>query len=693
MRTAFATVRGNNQQDRQPEGGGHGQIGRWQMTNRGSTWRAAKLAAGTALTMILVLPALGQDALAQDALAQDGGQAQPERRGSSGSSGSAGSGSAGSASSPFARFFGGGDAVANSPVDLQFRISDSDAALERKLRNGSLLTGALAEGRTTGQDVLAAARADYARLLGILFDNGLYDAVIDIRLDGVEAAGIAPLDAPQFVRQVIVNIDPGQHFRYTVAAIAPVAPDTDLPRDYRLGQIARTSDMKAAARAGVNGWRDHGHAKADVASTDIVADHEAHSVESRIALTPGPAVRFGRLLISGNERLRTRRLEKIAGFPDGERFDPEALEQVRKRLRRSGVFSAITLEEAEFLGPGDTLDVRLTVIEQKLRRVGGGFEISSVDGAKVTGFWMHRNLLGGGERLRVDGELKDIGSGTSGRDYKLGVRLDRPATISPDITASLELRAERLREEDYDLDLGVIGFGLLWQPNDRMTGETKLEYRRSRVTDGSGTTDFEVIALPTTFTLDRREEEPTDAKRGYWLSGTATPFYGLNDTGSGLRLLGEGRVYRSFGAEDRFTLAGRARAGTIFGSEIQDTPRDYLFWSGGGGSVRGQPYESLGVEVIQGADGPITTGGMSLVNLSAEIRAQVRPNIGVVAFADAGQVWADSGFTGDSGWQAGAGLGIRYRTPIGPLRFDVAGPVGGDTGNRVQLYLGLGQAF
>ena len=84
---------------------------------------------------------------------------------------------------------------------------------------------------------------------------------------------------------------------------------------------------------------------------------------------------------------------------------------------------------------------------------------------------------------------------------------------------------------------------------------------------------------------------------------------------------------------------------------------------------------------------------MSLVNLSAEIRAQVRANIGVVAFADAGQVWADSGFTGDSGWQAGAGLGIRYRTPIGPLRFDVAGPVGGDTGNRVQLYLGLGQAF
>lgn len=672
------------------------------MAEFGSKWRAAGagMARASGMTMAVAALALGMPpAAAQDAAPQ----AQQEKQGSSGSagSGSAGSGSgssgsggsAGSASSPFARLFGGGDRVANSPVDLQFRVSSGDAALERQLRNGSLLTASLAEGRTTGQDVLAAARADYARLLGNLYDAGYYDAIITITLDGVEAAGIAPLDAPQIVRQAVVTVNTGSRFRYSRAQIAPVAPGTELPQDYRVGEIARTSDMKNAARAGVTGWRDYGHAKADVAETEIVADHEALSVDSRIALNPGPAVRFGRLNISGNERLRLRRLEKIAGFPEGARFDPETLEQVRKRLRRSGVFSAITLEEAEFLGPNDTLDVNLTVIEQKLRRIGGGFEISSIDGARVTGYWMHRNLLGGGERLRVDAELKDMGSGTSGRDAKLGVRIDRPATIAPDITASVEVRAERLREEDYDLDLGVIGFGLLWQPTDRLTGETKLEYRRSRVTDDSGTTDFRVLALPTTVTLDRREDEPNDAKRGYWVSGTATPFYGLQDTGSGVRLLGEGRAYRSFGADDRFTLAGRARAGTVFGPDLQDTPRDYLFWSGGGGSVRGQPYESLGVEVIQGPDGPVLTGGMSVANVTAELRAQVRPKIGVVAFADAGQVWAEGGFAGATDWHAGAGVGIRYRTPIGPLRLDVAGPVGGDTGEGVQVYLGLGQAF
>lgn len=606
--------------------------------------------------------------------------------------GQTGSGSA--ASSPFSGLFSRGDPVANAPVDLQFRVTTGDEDLERQLRNTSRITGALVEGRYTAQDVLAAARADYSRLLGLLYDEGYYDAIIDIRLDGVEAAGIAPLDAPQIVRQVVVTVDPGQAFRYARADIAPLAQGTELPEDYRVGEIARTSDMRTAARAGVSGWRDQGHAKADVAATQIIADHEIRSVDSRIALTPGPLVRFGRLRATGNERLSTRRLYKIAGFPEGDRFDPETLEEVRRRLRRTGVFSSINLEEAEALNPDNSMDVNLTVLEQRPRRIGAGFEISSHDGALVSGYWMHRNLLGGAERLRVDAEAKDLGSGTSGRDYRLGVRIDRPATIAPDITASVETRAERLREEDYDLDLGVFGFGLTWLPSERLTGQTTLEYRRSRVTDDTGTTDFEVLALPTSVTWDRRDE-PTNARRGTWLTGTATPFTGLNDeAGSGLRFVGEGRAYRSFGADDRFTLAGRARAGSIWGPEIEETPRDYLFYSGGGGSVRGQPYESLGVRVIEGPEGTtVKTGGMSVANLTAEARVQVRPRIGVVAFADAGRVWADSSFDGETDWHGGAGLGVRYDTPIGPLRLDVAGPVGGDTGDGVQLYLGLGQAF
>ncbi|MCG6111105.1 MAG: autotransporter assembly complex protein TamA [Paracoccus sp.] len=594
-------------------------------------------------------------------------------------------------SSPFSGLFGRGS-QAEGPVSLDVQVAGGDEALTRQIRQALLLTGALAEDRTTGQDMLAAARGDYARILGLLYDEGYYDGVVTITLDGVEAAEVAPLDAPAQVARVLVAVDPGPIFRFSRAQIAPVAPGSDISDAYAVGEVAGTGVMRRAAIAGVDGWRAVGHAKADIGDQQIVADHDASQVDSRIALTPGPRVSFGRMSVSGNQRLNERRLRKIAGFPEGQQFDPEELETVRLRLRRSGVFSAITLQEADDIGPGNTLDVDLTVVEQAPRRIGAGAEISTVDGALVSAYWMHRNLLGGGERLRIDGRIKDIGSETSDRDDELTIRLDRPATITADTTAYTELEVAQMREEDYDEDSATLGFGLTHIFSDRLTADAALEYQYSRVFDANGRTDFKVVALPMDVIWDRRDQ-PNNARRGFYLSAEVTPFAGQGDTSSGVRALGEGRVFRSFGADDRFTLAGRARAGSVFGSALETTPRNYLFYSGGGGTVRGHPYQSLGVEQIQGPDGPIKTGGLSVASATAEFRFQVRERIGLVAFADYGQVWTQDGFGGDSGDHAGAGVGIRYDTPIGPLRFDVAGPVSGDTGSGVQLYLGLGQAF
>lgn len=595
--------------------------------------------------------------------------------------------SASPSSSPFSGLFG---SKAESPVDLVVQVEGDDGTLEKRIINTSLVNGARDEGRVTGQDILAAARGDYARILGALFDEGYYDAVISITLDGVEAAQIATLDAPKVIGRVVVAVQPGKSFNFSRAGIAPVAPDSDLPSGYQKGRTGGTGVIKSAALAGVDGWRNAGHAKADVAQTDIVADHASRTVDSQILLAPGPELRFGQLTVRGQERMSLRRLHKIAGFPEGQRFDPKQIDQMRKRLRRTGVFSAITLTEADEANPDGTLDVDLLVMEQKLRRIGGGFEVSNTEGLMIAGYWMHRNLLGGGENLRIDARVADIGAKDSGRDHSLGIRLDRPATLHPDITGYVETRAERERDEDYDMDALTFGLGFNYIRDDRLSADIALQYRALNVTDRTGNTRFRLIALPMSVTWDKRDNQ-TDARRGYWLKGEVTPFLGKGDTGFGARAVGEGRTYHSFGADDRFTLAGRARLGTVLGPDLADTPRDYLFYSGGGGSVRGQPYESLGVNVING--GSVKTGGMSVANASAEIRYQLREKIGLALFADAGRVWEQQGWGGSSDWHAGAGLGVRYKTPIGPLRFDVAGPVGGDTGSGAQVYLGLGQAF
>jgi len=577
-------------------------------------------------------------------------------------------------------------------AETAFRLEavGADPALAEALRLASLTRGAAGAKDGDAQDVFTAARADYARLVGALYEEGRYGGTVSIKLDGREAAGIAPMDAPARISAVEIRVEPGPEFRFSHAGLTPLARETQLPEGFRASELARSGAIVAATGAAISAWRDAGHAKAKVAGQSLVADHRLHSLAADITLDPGPVAYFGMLHMSGNERLRTKRLAKIAGYPEGKRFSPEALEEVRNRLRRTGIFSAVTLTEAEVLRNGTLLDASLSVVEAKPRRIGAGAELSTADGTTLSGYWLHRNLMGGGERLRLDAEVSGIGMGSGGTDYSFGARLDRPATFSPDTSAYLETGLTQKYEEDYDQRGFTLGFGLGHIFNPRLSGEMGIGYEWSQITDAAGETTFRQVTLPLSLTWDNRDT-PADATRGYFGTVELMPFYGLGTTGSGARLQGDFRAYRSFGATDRFVLAGRAQIGGVFGPDLADTPRDYLFYSGGGGTVRGQPYESLGVDVLSG--GTVHTGGSRFIGLSAEVRARITEKIGVVAFYDTGFVGAGSFSDADGDWHSGAGLGLRYKTPIGPIRLDIAAPAGGSTGDGPQLYLGIGQAF
>jgi translocation and assembly module TamA len=108
--------------------------------------------------------------------------------------------------------------------------------------------------------------------------------------------------------------------------------------------------------------------------------------------------------------------------------------------------------------------------------------------------------------------------------------------------------------------------------------------------------------------------------------------------------------------------------------------------------VRGQPYQSLGVNVLRSGT-LFSTGGTRFAAASLEARIKVTEKIGIVGFVDAGSVGI-TGFTDTSSdWHAGAGIGLRYATGFGPIRVDVAAPVRGTTGEGVQVYVGIGQSF
>ena len=578
-------------------------------------------------------------------------------------------------------------APAGALDNLEFSVAGGDKSVEKTLRGASLLIGQSADSRTDPEDLFTAARSDYGRLLAALYAAGYYGPTISITIDGREASSIPPLDAPSRIGRIQVKVDPGRRFVFSRAEIAPLAYDTELPKGFASGEPAEAGLVQEAVSAAVLGWREAGHAKVRTLREDVVADHARGALSADIRMEPGPVLRFGPMTVKGAQRMELRRLIKIAGLREGEQFSQSELDRAANRLRRTGVFSSVTMSEGERVMEGGLLPITVTVTEQKTRRYSIGAELASEAGLSLTGYWLHRNLLGGGERFKIDTAITNIGAANSGMDYELGFTIDRPATITADTTASLSFRIGHLDEEDYNANFVKFGLTFLQYYSDSLTLSAGVGYEYIKGKDDGGDFEFRNLSLPMKATWDRRDNT-ADARKGFYIDGGLKPFYGFSSTGSGARLTLDMRGYRSFGADDRVTLALRLQGGAILGSGLLETPRDDLFFSGGGGTVRGQPYRSLGVIVNRNGE-DVKIGGTEMAVASAEVRSRITDTIGLVGFVDAGHVAADD----MSGWQAGAGLGLRYETGFGPIRFDVAAPVGGDTGDGMQFYIGLGQAF
>ncbi len=571
--------------------------------------------------------------------------------------------------------------------DIALTVSNGDEALQERLLASTLVFTAKEEGTTDGQDIIASAQSDYKRLVSTLYGMGYFGPSISIKVDGQEAHDISPFSNKSTVTRVTYKINPGPAFKFGATRIAPLTPETELPDGFAGREPANLSAIEEAARAGVDGWRDEGHAKARVAQQNITADHRSAELDVDVALDPGPRLTFGNLIYKGTSKVRPERVREIADLPTGTQFSPENVRQVSARLRRTETFRTVDVREADEPNADGSLDMELALVDNPPRRFGFGAELESRDGLSLSAYWLHRNLRGGAENLRFDFAVENLGAQNSGVNYRLGTLYTRPATFNSN--TALTLGAE-LKQEDEDLyllrQLSLV-VGVKRIHSERFETSARIGAYFSEVDDNYGERELHVLGVPVTTKLDRRDNisNPT---RGYYVEGTAFPYVGFADADNALALSADLRGYRGFGADNGVIAAGRLQIGSILGPSLAGTPPDLLFYSGGGGTVRGQPYQSNFVTV----DG-IDSGGLSFLGLSGEMRVKINPHFSAVAFYDAGFVGETANVFGDGNWHAGAGLGVRYNTGFGPLRLDLAAPVSGSTGDGLQLYIGIGHAY
>lgn len=573
-------------------------------------------------------------------------------------------------------------------LETSFSAPGAPEELREKLEMGSSALNAEERGLDTPLELLSASLSDYRTLVQILYDAGYFSPVVNIRLNGQEAASIDPLATPSAVTSIAISVQTGPRFRFGEAEIGPLAPETELPDDFAPGRPASTGTIQAAASQAVQGWRDAGHPKADIGGQTITARHAQARLDAQIDVAQGPLLRFGTLHISGDTNVRHDAIERIAGFPTGEIYSPEQVQKVGTRLRRTGTFSSVRVTEYDTPNPDGSLDFDAEFVDMPPRRLSFGAEISSRQGLDLSATWIHRNVFRRASRFKFEAAVRNIG-GTEDIDGRIGLRLDQPDRLGPDDNIFYLAQLERRNRTHYSVTSALFGIGArrVFSPELFAEAYAGLSYADSDDAFGDGR-KFRYFVLPLRAEWDRRDNK-VSATRGFFIDGRVTPFLGFAGAKSGIRAYADARSYFDLTSNGGLVLAGRAQIGSVAGPELSEISPELLFFSGGAGSVRGQPFESLGIPVNGGV-----SGGKSFLGLSAEVRGRVTDAISLVGFFDYGSVGSSAFVNGESANHSGAGVGVRYDLGgFGPLRLDLAVPVSGDTGEGFQFYIGIGQAF
>lgn len=526
----------------------------------------------------------------------------------------------------------------------------------------------------TADLLLVRGERDRARLLEVMQARGYYQAALEIRLAG-------PVDA----RRLIFDFNPGPRFH--LGGLQLRADKLRLPTPaqlgWRPGQPARADDALEAERALVQAVRKLGYPFPRFIRRDYRADTNRALLMVEWEVDPGPRATFGPMTVKGLDRVSESYVRGELAWQQGDVFNPERVEDFRSALARSGLFSALALTLADQVDAQDALPVELTLRERRRRTVSATVGYKTDEGAGAGAQWEHRNLFGGAERLRLQaGWAEQAQSGE--------VLFTKPQFTHTGQDLDLALRVADEQPEAYD-SRNVRAAALLSQQwNRRWSSQVGGAVRYSRIDQLDEKDDFLLISAPTRLTWNTSDDS-LDARRGHVLRAEAEPFY---DALAGdvvfLKSSLRGQRYKSLNRARTWVAAVRGVLGGIAGAGRSTLPADELFYAGGGASIRGYAYQSVGPLV---ENQPV--GGRALAETSVELRWQLTRRFGLVTFVDGGTAFASAAPDFDEPLRWGTGAGLRYFTPIGPLRVDVGFPLNRrpELDKSHQLYVSLGQAF
>jgi translocation and assembly module TamA len=614
-----------------------------------------------------------------------------------------------------------------SPTAISYAVTvdvgGGDSALKNAVKDASSLYKLRRDPPPDGDALARRAQSDFGPVIDAMWGAGYYDAAVTISIDR-DSLSILSSDITGFARvadsyrnravaPVSIAVDPGPFF--SLRSIRVLGPDgaelseAELPpRIVRLkpGDSAAAADLRAAEARIVDYFRKEGRPLAKIASVAPVVDHPAHVMDVTFTADPGPVAPFGEATMNGPNGFDPRIARSFLYIQAGDPYSPRAIEDARNSIREIPAVGGVRITEGTTLDAYRRLPYTVDVEDRLPYAVGASAKYSTTNGPAGQVYWEDRNVFGGAEQLRLQADVfyappwyvasQNISSFSSNDlGYRFSASFLKPALWG----TPNDLLVDALGERMSTSGAGFIGYevedadaiaALRHRFNQNFWVQAGIEAQTGVATDALGRVNYTLVGVPVSANYDTTDSK-LDPTRGVRLSGSVTGFpTALGSTVDLIQAKARASTYYSIDPDSRFVLAGLVAAGAMGGADLADIPANWRFYAGGGGSVRGYAYDSLGPYGPFGA----VVGGRSLFLVSAELRAKVTDTIGIVPFFDAGNAYASDFPNFSAPLYKAVGIGLRYYTAIGPIRADLAFPLVKRAGTGpVAFYVSIGQAF
>lgn len=527
---------------------------------------------------------------------------------------------------------------------------------------------------------------DMVRIERLYANNGYYDA---------KATYETKFNDEGTRVEIKIKIDEGEP---VILTDIDLTFEGDLPEDLKK-KITKAIPLEVNKTFSPNGYQqtkgvisdllsDKGYPKSDIEGEALVNRREKWA-RAKFVIKPGLIYKFGVIKVEGNKDVASYIIEREAEFKEGQTFSLSKVNQTQANIFQLGLFRSVVIDPV-YDEERQIADIAIVVKERKQGsvKVGGGF--GTEDKLRGQVIWTQRNFFGGGRRLEVAGkfsfitqriETSIIQPFIAGKNSELSgtvnfQRDDVPSFKGRSFLASLALTKDFWKYYSVFTSLNI--------------QFSRIEDSATRTPEEQSRENFFLTFINTGFERDTTDNVLNPTRGTVISTGLESSFAALGSDVNYLKGTVELRGYKEY---RDIVFAKKFTIGVIqpFGdTETLDVPIFKRFFAGGSTSMRGFPFQKLGP--LDDDNEPL--GGNSLLVGSFEVRYPIYGDFGGVTFLDYGNVYTEEWSFDLADLKYAPGVGLRYDTLIGPVRFDVGYALNPEPGiRRIQFFISIGQAF